>query len=336
MRTALHQFFRPTEAEFEALWRDALFSFDASALLNLYGYSEATKDGFLGVMDAYKPRVVLPFQFALEYSRNRASTIVKQVNQYNAAEADLSAFARKYIETKRSHPYLSKTAMEGFAAIGDDLVRSKKQMESLIGNDQIADRVLDIFDGRIGAPPTEQELNALHVVAQSRIDNEIPPGYCDLKKKGVPGAFGDYIAWSQLIGLAKSKQKPIILVIDDSKEDWWYIEKDRTIASRPELVAEFLSEVGEKIWIYSSDGFLRAAEKYSKIPIDGKTLDEVSERLEGQRKDEIMFRGKPAQDSVRDAGSSTLGSAMKRAKEEGGRFDEGLEAQVDGDKPEEK
>src|SRR3954469_23366779 len=78
MRESLHQFFRPLEDEFKALWADALISFDASVLLNVYGYSKATREEISSLIQKYKDRLTLPHQFALEYARNRASVIVRQ------------------------------------------------------------------------------------------------------------------------------------------------------------------------------------------------------------------------------------------------------------------
>lgn len=44
MRKIFHQYFRPTETELRELWDDGLFSFDASVLLNIYGYSKDTRE----------------------------------------------------------------------------------------------------------------------------------------------------------------------------------------------------------------------------------------------------------------------------------------------------
>jgi hypothetical protein len=99
MRTALHQFFRPTRDDFERLWKEALIAYDASALLNIYGYSEDTRFDLIAVIRHYADRSRLPYQFALEYARNRISTIVKQIKNYQNTENDF-----KKIETVRLQP----------------------------------------------------------------------------------------------------------------------------------------------------------------------------------------------------------------------------------------
>jgi hypothetical protein len=91
MRKALHEFFRPTKAEFEALWKDALITFDASSLLNLCGYSAETKNELIEAYEKFKDRIILPYQVALEYSRNRTKVISAQIVNYQKAERDLEA-----------------------------------------------------------------------------------------------------------------------------------------------------------------------------------------------------------------------------------------------------
>jgi hypothetical protein len=44
MRKAFRHYFRLTKDELDALWKTALFSFDASVLLNIYGYSNEARD----------------------------------------------------------------------------------------------------------------------------------------------------------------------------------------------------------------------------------------------------------------------------------------------------
>jgi hypothetical protein len=82
MRKALHEFFRPTKEEFEKLWKDALITFDSSSLLNLYGYSAETKKELVEAYEKFKDRIILPYQFALEYSRNRTKVINKQISNF--------------------------------------------------------------------------------------------------------------------------------------------------------------------------------------------------------------------------------------------------------------
>ena len=135
-----------------------------------------------------------------------------------------------------------------------------------------------IFDGRVEAESSAEELVELHRQAKSRYESKIPPGYKD-KEKGEPDAFKDYVGWCQLIEIAKKEKKDLIFVCDDAKEDWWHIEKGRTIGPRYELVEECLNKSQQFFYMYNSETFLRYANTYLAERIKEDAIVEVSERL---------------------------------------------------------
>jgi len=252
------------------LWQQGLFSFDASVLLNIYGYSKKTRDELVEFVEQKAERVRLPYQFGLEYSRNRASVIVKQVHNYLKVEEALRKIKDNDIAPKRDHPFLSKKSAKAYQAILSELEESRKLMEKLVGSDPYAEKLFGVFDGRIGKCPTSEELAQMEEEAQKRYDRQIPPGFADLKDKKAPDAYGDCIAWHQLMEIAKGEQKSFILVTDDFKEDWWLIERGRTIGPRPELLEEFTRVTDQRLYLYTSESFLRAAKEFKstvlKIP----------------------------------------------------------------------
>jgi hypothetical protein len=321
MRKLLGHWFRKPETEERALWQAGLFSFDASVLLNIYAYSNETRDELMKLIEANAERVRLPHQFGLEYSRNRAAVIIKQVNNYGKADRDLQDFQTKHIEPKREHPHLSDGSVDAIKAVRDDLLGRKKQMESFISTDPFAHRILNVFEGKLGPIPTEEELGRLHADAAARYAKNCPPGYADLKDKGVPDAYGDYIGWSQLIEIAKLEKKGFVLVIDDLKEDWWFIEKERPIGPRPELIEEFFKQTEQQLWLYTSENFLRAAKKFTNAEIRDEAIEEVTQRLASQRESAKIADLKPGleesksletkngvPDSEKSAGESALAS----------------------------
>lgn len=227
MRTALHQFFRPTREGFERLWKDALIAYDASALLNIYGYSEDTRSDLIGVIRHYADRSRLPHQFAWEYARNRISTIVKQIKNCQNTENDFKKIETVRLQPKMEHPFLSQASLAAFNSIRNELAEKRKAIERMITTDEYADALLTAFDGKIGPSPSAAELTQLHSDAATRFAVQTPPGYKDLGLKNCPDAYGDYVAWRQLMNIAAREKKDIILVTDDVKEDWWHIESGR-------------------------------------------------------------------------------------------------------------
>ena len=106
--------FKPLSAdEIDAIWKGAIIVLDTNILLNLYRYSEETRDDVLSVMEKMKDRLWMPYQVGLEYFNNRVKTF--------SAIADMQKGFKKKIndgktnllsvfnnqETSR-HPHINK------------------------------------------------------------------------------------------------------------------------------------------------------------------------------------------------------------------------------------
>ena len=79
-----------------------------------------------------------------------------------------------------------------------------------------------------------------------------------------------------MINEAKSRNKPVIFVTIDLKEDWWWIHnKEHTVGPRPELRREFLSEAGHHFFMYRSGQFLEHAGKFVDESVSQGVIDEV-------------------------------------------------------------
>jgi hypothetical protein len=284
VKNAFRHYFPPTEADLKALWANAIFSFDASVLLNIYGYTPTTRDDLIGLLEQHSSRVRIPHQFAYEYSRNRSAVIIKQIHNYLNVEKEFQKIHDTLLAPKRDHPFLSKKRSSQFAQIREELAESRRNMEKLVSSDPFADKLLAIFEGRVGPRPDEKTLQTLQTVARQRYQQKTPPGYADLKEKGETEACGDYIGWQQLMDIATADKTDVILVIDDFKEDWWRIERERMVGPRPELLEEFTQKTRQSIFLYTSENFLRSARFFVNAKINENVIEEVRERLESQKK----------------------------------------------------
>lgn len=295
MRKTFHHYFRPTHSELRGLWENGLFCFDASVLLNVYGYSNETREELVSFIRKNAERVRLPYQFALEYARNRGSVIIRQVRNYMKVEKELDQIKQISIKPKRDHPYLSPQSLAAYEAIQMELAENRKAMEKLVGSDPYSETFLEVFSGKIGPMPTADELSQLEAKAKERYDARIPPGYEDLKEKGIPEAYGDCIGWQQLMQMAADEHKGIILAIDDFKSDWWYIEQERTVGPRADLLEEFVRVTQQQVYIYTWENFLRDAKEFIAADIRQEAIEEVTERLESQRQDvvDLEIKGPP-------------------------------------------
>jgi hypothetical protein len=204
MKEQFPGYYRPSLLEFQELWDNCLFSLDANVLLNIYGYSEETRQVLLALLESLAARLRMPYQFAEEYHRNRARVIMEQVKNYARAEKILADLYKEDLEPKHKHPFLSKSGIKAFKRIQKDLSDSRKRHEALFSSDPYADRIANILK-HVGEKPTD--LDALHEKAKLRHSCKIPPGYADEKDKPLPNAYGDCIGWLQIIEIAKAEKK---------------------------------------------------------------------------------------------------------------------------------
>src|SRR5215813_948642 len=75
--------YKPEDKELAEIWKDCLFVFDTSTLLNLYRYPKEARADLLGVMNQISKSIWIPHQVALEYQENRLGVILDQVEKYD-------------------------------------------------------------------------------------------------------------------------------------------------------------------------------------------------------------------------------------------------------------
>jgi predicted nucleic acid-binding protein len=78
MKGRFHGYYRPTDEEFEALWKDAIIVLDANVLLNQYSYSHETREEFLRLLSEMGERVWLPIRRQMNFIRIAAKSSSKR------------------------------------------------------------------------------------------------------------------------------------------------------------------------------------------------------------------------------------------------------------------
>lgn len=280
MKNAIKEFIEPTSKEKQQLWEKAVFVFDTNVLLNLYRYSAKTRNSLLAAFESFKERVWIPYQVAYEYMRKRCEVIYETVQRYDQFKKEIDIFTGKAIDTLRL-----TSGDEEVSELTRYLIKwldSNKDRNLLVlsaEKDEILDKILIIFDGRVGTNIDVAELETIKEEGKERYEKLIPPGYKDdKKKKGQEddnNAYGDLIIWKQIIKHAKENGTGVVYVTHDQKEDWWNIVKGKTIGPRVELRKEFMKETGQEFHMYSMNSFISTYNKMNEVPIDKSAVDEV-------------------------------------------------------------
>lgn len=260
----------------EALWASAVFVYDANVLLDLYRFHADVAEAMLSAMEGLPDRNWLPHQAALEFFRNREAVIEASGRAFEEARAVLRKLKEMAVQNRsvmrRAIPPNDLDAIireiEGAVGKGLDVVDTEEgNHPDYVQNDVILERLLQIFDGRVGAEPTDAERELLTKQAKKRFDAKVPPGFED-KGKGGERQYGDYFLWNQVLEHAREASVDIVLVTAEQKGDWWEKRGGQRKGMRREMIEEAARVTGGRtVVLVSPDRFL---ERISKL--EGRTL----------------------------------------------------------------
>lgn len=120
MRTKFPGYFKLSDKELKYLWDNAIFTFDANILLNLYRYSDETRDEFFKILKKIKDRVWITNQSAQEFFDNRLKVINQQEKAYSDAILALNSIETEF-KNSRQHPYIDKRLFDKFSSLSKDI-----------------------------------------------------------------------------------------------------------------------------------------------------------------------------------------------------------------------
>lgn len=294
LREKFPGYYRRTGEELELIWDEGLIVLDSSVLLNLYSYSSNIREDLLGMLQKIKHRLWVPHQVVEEFHRRRLEVIAEQKAAYPGARTVLNAAQRSIFEAiKGIHEDSGieiKDLLNGIKESFDGFVAKTERMEqesdirsirptNLPDDDHIWKTVLNLLEGSTGVGLSQEyKKNVLDEEGPRRYEAKVPPGYED---SGKPGnrKFGDLILWLETIDKAKKAQKPVLLVTDDKKGDWYQRTGGKAFAPHPELVNEMHREAGVLFHALPSPEFLKQASKRFRREISQEAANEVDDEL---------------------------------------------------------
>jgi len=278
MKDLFRGYNKKTEKELKVLWENAIFVFDTNVLLNLYRYSEDTRNSIINLVENFKDRVALPYHTAYEFNKNRYEVIAQNEIIITNFLNELNKL-KNIINSKNQQPFLSsklnKEADEVFKNIESELNDNKQKLNNFFKNDPIFDKINLIFSNKVSKQFTDEEIKEISKEGEIRYANKIPPGFEDSKKQD--NKFGDLILWKHIIEIANENKNSIILISDEQKKDWfWILEKGgKTIGPHPKLIEEFYCETGFDFHILSSERFLKFGEIFSSVKPSPDAIEEI-------------------------------------------------------------
>ncbi|MRB22625.1 hypothetical protein GH839_17280 [Bacillus thuringiensis] len=296
MKNVFPEFYKYSDEEFKDIFSDCYFVIDTNVLLNLYRYSESTRNALTEVLEKIEDKLWMPYQVGLEFHFNRTTVILEQQMAYENicnkinSQADAAIDNIKKGLSSNRHPKIQMDSIENrIKNCFDSLIRDLKQHEEehpdLLNEDSILNFLNRIYENKVGEPYSKEKLEEIYRDGEERYQKKFPPGYEDEKAKkdktkeyaGIvyKDKFGDLVVWNQIIDKAQKDEKPIVFVTDDVKEDWWKIEKGRTIGPRIELLNEFRKIAKVPFYMYKTENFTSYIKEYLKEQVNEEAIKEI-------------------------------------------------------------
>lgn len=294
----------------ERFFRTGLVVLDANVLLDLY---RITPDARTQVLDAFGrigDRLWVPYQAAIEFSRNRKRVVEDRMSTFKQARHLLRAATGDAVEVLESavaqlqdlrernattrqwdlreaaldreslHARLAgvmDSALAELAALDAEHDLRPKDMQHL---DPLLSQIDELLAQRIGPGYPAPELRALVEDAHSfRFPNKIPPGFLDAGKENPLRAAGDFLLWRQTLDKAAQiadQERLVMLITRDFKGDWWELDaKKRPRGPRPELVQELRDLARADLLLVSLRDFTEGAKIHLSSAVSNQTLEEL-------------------------------------------------------------
>lgn len=263
-----------SEKEISNIWQNGIIVFDTNILLHLYRYDITLRNKLLTILKEKEinSKFWIPSKVYEEFLKNRAvimcdqwsveekikSTIDKEISSLKSSIKE--QFSHKY------HAYISPDNINSILndtidKINNQIDEDKKNKYSLEFNkDMLLNEIIKITKKKIGEIIPKSELDEIYKEGEERYKKLIPPGYKD-GNKNEPDKYSDLVIWKSIINKGK-EGFDIIFVVDDKKEDWWKIEKGKTIGPQPQLRKEFFEATGKSIIFYESTQFYKYVDDY--------------------------------------------------------------------------
>jgi hypothetical protein len=278
-------YFPISETASKAAWKDGIFSFDASVLLDLYRYSDETRQELSKLLKFLGDRLWITRHATQEFLDMRLSVIANQAKKYQESVASLDAVEASY-KSSRGHPFLTKSLLADAEALFRKLRAyfngKKSHLEQLSSKDPIQEEIAALLAGRVGPGFSPEKLREVFADGDKRYKSKIPPGYEDSKKPEGDNRFGDLVIWMELLEKAEHEKKAVTFVTADEKEDWWRISQGKTIGPRPELAAELKKRAGVELQMFSPDRFMELAAEKLLQDVKPAAIEEVKQVSRGE------------------------------------------------------
>lgn len=330
--TVFREFFFNEKLDFKNLEEDTIVIFDTNTLLNIYRYSNNTREKLIKAISNIRKNIWMPYQVGLEFNLNRRNIIEKlkknkedkkrDINEtitksINALSQRVTGISLKSTDAKLKKNEINDFINETLTTFHNELAEKVEELYKMLDMEKdLASEIAIIFEGNIGDCYTQEQLNEKLKEAPTRYERKIPPGYQDSNKNSVmyyngiefEQKYGDLIVWNQILDKASEENiNKVVFVTDDNKEDWWYSCEKKTIGPRAELKNEMLRVANADFYMLNANSFLNnfsdSDETKDLIENEVSTETFLNNTILGKSFDEFLSNWSKSKNSVIEQGN---------------------------------
>lgn len=278
-------YYPPSDENVADAWQQGVISIDASVLLNFHQYTEDAREAMATVLQTVKNQIFVPHQAALEYQLRRQGgfgNLRKDVDEVATALGEGVNVVRKAVdEVRKFHPTLEKpplleTIDKFEEALHGQLRVAKESLPSARDQSENVRQQLDeLIGSRVGPPHEAKIREEIEAEGKLRYSNLQPPGFKDDSKD--TNQYGGLIFWKQCLDHARENKKPLLIITDELKDDWWWKIGDQLLGPHPELRMEARKEAGVFLWMYTAEAFVFEANKRLGTNVTEESLEEIGD-----------------------------------------------------------
>jgi predicted nucleic acid-binding protein len=270
------------------IFNNSIIVLDTNVLLVPFDTNDKNLQGIKNIYLKLKSknRLYLPARVAREFASNRAnkiSDIFLQVRQTKERLNSGNYKIKQYPILEANENYTD--LKENFEKIQRLIKKSRENLEKIEShiqewtwNDNVSIAYKEIFTPEI-IIEVKKERGEIENDLEFRIEYKIAPGFKDSKKPD--DGVGDLIIWQTILEIAKEKNKDVIFVTNDQKNDWFYKQDKIGLYPKFELFDEFRRYTdGKSISIINFIKFLELSDA------DANTIKEVKTSI---KKKQIEF-----------------------------------------------
>jgi hypothetical protein len=297
MRDRFGDYYTPEDDVYESFLTSGHIILDTNVLLAPYRVDVSTKGQIFTILESLRERIWIPYHAGWEFFQNRPNVIAGEDKVYQILEnmlRDCSQKVTAHFDKLKQHPIVTQEVRTGITrhiedalAIATGLSSEKGDaLEMALHADSILAKWEEILTGRIGSEPSKEERKQNEAEAERRYEANIPPGFRDSSKPS--NQFGDALIWLQILDRVKEDPRPVLLVTEDVKDDWYRRHSGKTIGPRVELVEEIRRVAGVTYYQQPLGSFLKRSAAFLKKEISPQAIEQVyrMESIDARRREE--------------------------------------------------